>query len=280
MTASSKIWLVTGSSRGLGRAIVETLLEAGQRVAATARKPEQLQDLVDRYGDRLLNLPLDVANQASCGAIVRQTIAQFGCIDFLVNNAGYGDLAAVEDVMLDAFKAQIDTNFFGVVYMSKAVLPYMREQGAGHIFQISSIGGRIGSPGLSAYQSAKWAVGGFSTVLAQEVAPLGIKVTVMEPGGMRTDWAGSSMSIPPVSAPYEPTVGAMAQMLRAYAGKEPTDPSKVARLLMEVAEMEQAPIRLLVGEDAVQYAAAAGKALAESDAEFRHFSESVAWEQR
>jgi NAD(P)-dependent dehydrogenase (short-subunit alcohol dehydrogenase family) len=151
----------------------------------------------------------------------------------------------------------------------------MRKQGAGHIFQISSLGGRIGTPGLAAYQSAKWAVGGFSTVLAQELAPLGIKVTVIEPGGMRTDWAGPSMSIPPISKPYEQTVGAFAQMIRSYAGKEPTDPAKVAQAILKLADMADPPVRILMGSDAVEYASAAARQLAESDAKWRTLSESV-----
>jgi NAD(P)-dependent dehydrogenase (short-subunit alcohol dehydrogenase family) len=176
---------------------------------------------------------------------------------------------------LDVFKAQIDTNFYGVVHVSKAVLPLLRAQGSGHIFQVSSIGGRIGSVGLSAYQSAKWAVGGFSTVLAQEVAPLGIQVTVLEPGGMRTDWAGSSMTIPPISAPYQPTVGAFANMLRAYSGQEPTDPAQVAHAITQLANRPDAPVRLLLGMDATQYAAQAAQALAASDAQWHELSTSV-----
>ncbi|MCG8346206.1 MAG: SDR family oxidoreductase, partial [Chloroflexales bacterium] len=189
MSIISKVWLVTGSSRGLGRAIAQAALNAGHRVIATARKPEQLQDLIDHYGKNILTVELDVTVPAAVNRSVQVAVDTFGRLDVLVNNAGYGDTAAVEDVTLEAFKAQIDTNFYGVVYMTKAALPVMRKQGSGHIFQISSIGGRLASPGLTAYQSAKWAVGGFSLGLAQEVAPLGIKVTVIELGGMRTDWA-------------------------------------------------------------------------------------------
>lgn len=275
MSNISKVWLVTGSSRGLGRAIVQAALDAGHRVVATARKPEQLQHLVDRYGKNVLVAELDVTSPEAAGRCVRTAVDTFGRLDVLVNNAGYGDTAAVEDVTLEAFKAQIDTNFYGVVYMTKAALPVMRRQGSGHIFQISSIGGRLASPGLTAYQSAKWAVGGFSLGLAQEVAPLGIKVTVIEPGGMRTDWAGSSMTIPPISEPYQQTVGAFAKMLREYTGKEPTDPSKVAKVMLKVADMAEPPLRLLMGTDAVMYVGNAARELAESDAKWRPLSESV-----
>jgi NAD(P)-dependent dehydrogenase (short-subunit alcohol dehydrogenase family) len=273
----AKVWFVTGSSRGLGREIVEAALNSGDRVVATARKPEQLKDLSEKFGDRVLALALDVADSADVANAVAEGYKAFGRYDIVVNNAGYGDTASIEDTTLDSFEKQIATNFMGVVYVTKAVLPILREQGSGHIFQVSSVGGRVGSPGLGAYQSAKWAMGGFSTVLAQEVAPLGIKVTVLEPGGMKTDWAGSSMTIPPVSAPYEQTVGAFAKMLRDYSGSEPTDPAKVAKVVLKLANEDAAPLRLLLGTDAVQYSPAAAKALAESDAKWHDLSISVAF---
>jgi NAD(P)-dependent dehydrogenase (short-subunit alcohol dehydrogenase family) len=275
----SKVWFVTGSSRGLGREIVEAALNAGDSVVATARKPEQLNDLSEKFGDRVLALALDVSDSAAVSKAVAAGHKAFGRYDVVVNNAGYGDTASIEDTTLESFEKQIATNFLGVVYVTKAVLPILREQGAGHIIQVSSVGGRVGSPGLSAYQSAKWAVGGFSTVLAQEVAPLGIKVTVLEPGGMKTDWAGSSMTVPPVSAPYEQTVGAFAKMLRGYSGQEPTDPAKVAQVVLKLANQEDVPVRLLLGSDAAQYAPAAAKALAESDQKWHDLSVSVGFAQ-
>lgn len=274
----SKVWFVTGSSRGLGRNIVEVALEAGEMVVATARKPEQLQDLVERYGDQVRTIALDVTNPESATNAVKAAVEAFGRIDVLVNNAGYGDIASVEDVTIDDFKAQIDTNFYGVVYMTKAVLPVMRQQGSGHIIQVSSIGGRSGAPGLAGYQSAKWAVGGFSTVLTQEVAPFGIKVTVLEPGGMRTDWAGTSMTIPPISKPYEQTVGAFVGFLKTIAGNEVSDPVKVAKVIVELIDMPEPPFRLLIGTDAVIVADSCAKSLADSDAKWRSLSESVGFE--
>jgi NAD(P)-dependent dehydrogenase (short-subunit alcohol dehydrogenase family) len=273
----SKVWFVTGSSRGLGRAVVEAALEAGDSVIATARKTEQLRDLVAKYGDRVMPVALDVTDNDAVVNAVKAGYARFGRLDVIVNNAGYGDVAAIEDVTLESFRAQIDTNFFGVVHVTKAVLPILREQGSGHIFQVSSLGGRIGSVGLSAYQSAKWAVGGFSTVLAQEVAPFGVKVTVLEPGGIRTDWAGSSMTIPPISKPYEQTVGRFAEFLRGVTGQEPSDPRKVAGLIVHLAEGGDAPLRLLVGTDAVEYAGKAAAALAESDRKWRELSVSTTY---
>jgi NAD(P)-dependent dehydrogenase (short-subunit alcohol dehydrogenase family) len=271
----AKVWFVTGSSRGLGRQIVEAALNAGDNVVATARRPEQLNDLREKFGDRLLALALDVSDSAAVAIAVAQGLKAFGRYDVVVNNAGYGDTASIADTTLENFQKQIATNFLGVVYVTKAVLPILREQGSGYIIQVSSVGGRVGSPGLAAYQSAKWAVGGFSTVLAQEVAPLGIKVTVLEPGGMKTDWAGSSMTIPPVSAPYEQTVGVFAKMLRDYSGQEPTDPAKVAQVVLKLASQEDVPLRLLLGTDAVQYARAAANTLAESDAKWHDLSVSV-----
>jgi NAD(P)-dependent dehydrogenase (short-subunit alcohol dehydrogenase family) len=276
----SKIWFVTGSSRGLGRAIVENALNAGDGVVAGARKPEQLDDLVAAHGDRVLPVKLDVTSPDNVQDAVGRGLAAFGRYDVVVNNAGYADMAAIEDVTLDDFRAQIDTNFYGVVHVSKAVTPILRKQGGGHVFQISSLGGRIGSAGLAAYQSAKWAVGGFSTVLAQELAPFGVKVTVLEPGGMRTDWAGSSMTIPPISEPYRQTVGAFADMLRnagaETAAANSADPARVAEILADLADRDDAPVRILLGKDAVRYGEAAATALAESDAKWRAVSES-AW---
>ncbi len=274
----SKIWFVTGSSRGLGREIVEAALNAGDRVVATARKPERLNDLSETFGDRVLALALNVSDSAAVAQAVSEGHKAFGRYDVVVNNAGYADTASIEDTTLESFEKQIATNFFGVVYVTKAVLPILREQGSGHIIQVSSVGGRVGSPGLSAYQSAKWAVGGFSTVLAQEVAPLGIQVTVLEPGGMKTDWAGSSMTVPPVSVPYEQTVGAFAKMLRDSSGQEPTDPAKVAQVVLKLANQEDVPVRLLLGSDAAQYAPAAAKALADSDQKWHDLSVSVGFD--
>jgi NAD(P)-dependent dehydrogenase (short-subunit alcohol dehydrogenase family) len=275
----SKVWFVTGSSRGLGRAVVTAALEAGDRVIATARKAASLDDLVARYGERVHPLALDVTDMEQVRRAVRKGREVFGRLDVVVNNAGYADLASIEDVTVDDFRAQIDTNFYGVVHVSKAVLPVLREQGSGHIFQVSSLGGRIGSAGLAAYQSAKWAVGGFSTVLAQEVASFGVKVTVLEPGGMRTDWAGSSMTVPPVSEPYRPTVGAFADMIRKAdpeaARAHSADPARVARTVVELAGGQDVPLRLLLGRDAVQYASAAAEELAASDEKWRPVSESV-----
>jgi NAD(P)-dependent dehydrogenase (short-subunit alcohol dehydrogenase family) len=263
----SKVFLLTGSSRGLGRQIAEAALAAGHRLVATARRPEDLADLAERHGRQVLPVALDVTDPDAAKAAVAVGVAAFGRIDVVVNNAGYANLAAVEDISLTDFREQLDTNLFGVVNVTKAALPTLRGQGGGHIIQVSSIGGRLATAGLSAYQAAKWAVGGFSEVLAREVGPLGIKVTVLEPGGMQTDWAGSSMRVPAVSEPYRATVGVMAA-LHHDGGSPPAlgDPAKVAQVVLAVADMDEPPLRLILGSEAYAYATAAAAVRAHSDA--------------
>lgn len=266
-------WFITGSSRGLGLSIAEAALNLGDSVIATARKPEQLEALVEKYGSsRVLPLALDVVNNDQVIGTVKAGHERFGRIDVVVNNAGYANTTSVEDIDIADFRAQVDANSFGVVHVTKAVLPILRQQGSGHIFQVSSLGGRLGTPGLCAYQSAKWAVGGFSTALAREVAPLGIKVTVLEPGGIRTDWAGSSMHIPAVSEPYKPTVGAFGEILRKMSGTELSLPSKIAGIVLELLKEKTPPLRILIGPDAVEYAGKEAEALAAFDAQWRGLS--------
>ncbi|HEY2478919.1 MAG TPA: SDR family NAD(P)-dependent oxidoreductase [Solirubrobacterales bacterium] len=263
-TPSPTVFFLTGSSRGLGRAIAEAVLGAGHQLVATARNPESVDDLVATHPDQVLAQSLDVTDSAAAEAAIAAGRERFGRIDVVVNNAGYANLAAVEDIALDDFRAQIDTNLLGVVNVTKAALPVLREQGGGHVIQVSSIGGRLATAGLSAYQSAKWAVGGFSSVLAVEVAPLGIKVTVLEPGGMQTEWAGSSMQIPPVSEPYRPTVGRSAAMHNTDTIAL-GDPAKVAQVVLQVAAMDEPPLRLILGSEAYAYATAAARTQAQSD---------------
>jgi NAD(P)-dependent dehydrogenase (short-subunit alcohol dehydrogenase family) len=271
----SQVWFVTGSSRGLGHAIAEAALADGDQVVATARRTAHLDGLVERYRENVRPIALDVTDPEQVHRAVQQGLDAFGRYDVVVNNAGYADVAAIEDVTLENFRAQIDTTFFGVVHVTKAVLPALRERGSGHIFQVSSLSARFAAPGLSAYQSAKWAIVGFSTGLAKEVAPLGIRVTVLEPGAMRTDWAGSSMTIPEVSEPYQQTVGQLATMIRSASGQEPTEPHQVARIVRDLAGRDDAPVRLLIGADAYQYGQEAAKALAESDEKWRGVTESA-----
>jgi NAD(P)-dependent dehydrogenase (short-subunit alcohol dehydrogenase family) len=271
----SKVWFVTGSSRGLGRALVEVALEAGDRVAATARNPERLHDLLDTYGDALLLMRLDVTHYDAAARVVARAKETFGRIDVVVNNAGYSDLGSFEDTTIDSFRTQFDTNFYGVVNVSKAAVPVLREQGSGHIFQVASLSARVSGPGLTAYEAAKWAIAGFSSGLAREIAPFGVKLTILEPGGMRTDWAGSSMTIHQPSVPYQPTIEAFAELVRAGSGHEATDPRRVAQVVRDLADRDDAPVRLLLGADAVPMAQQAAQVLAASDAAWREVSLSV-----
>jgi NAD(P)-dependent dehydrogenase (short-subunit alcohol dehydrogenase family) len=215
----AKTWLVTGSSRGLGRALCEAVLDRGDNLLATARDPEALAGLGEGRPGQLMTAPLDVTNPTQAEAAVAAAIGRFGSLDILVNNAGYVDVGSVEDTPLASFRAQIETNLFGTIIMTKAVIPRMREQRSGHIIQISSVGGRLGAPGRAPYSAAKWAVKGFSEVLAKEMALVGVRVTIVEPGGFRTDFAGALTTIEEGRPEYEEVVGAAARMQRAYNGK-------------------------------------------------------------
>jgi NAD(P)-dependent dehydrogenase (short-subunit alcohol dehydrogenase family) len=272
--SESLVFVVSGASRGLGHEIVRAALHAGHRVIAGARGQSALDGLAAEFAERITVVPLNVTDSAAVQAAVDTAVDRFGRLDVLVNNAGYANMGAIEDVDFDDFSAQLDTNFFGVVRLTRAALPVMREQRAGHIIQISSVGGRMATPGLAAYQSAKWAVGGFSSVLAAEVAPLGIKVTVLEPGGMRTDWAGSSMHIDAIRPEYAETVGRMAALHNGQTTAA-SEPAKVARLVLDVVALDEPPLRLLVGADAYAYATAAGRTLLAEDERWRDLSEST-----
>jgi NAD(P)-dependent dehydrogenase (short-subunit alcohol dehydrogenase family) len=245
----SKVWFVTGSSRGLGLEVARAALAAGHRVVATARNAADLRDLVGAHPESARALALDVTDPRAARVAIEAAVSAFGRIDVVVNNAGYGNVCSIEDMTDADFRAQLETNFFGVVNVTRAALPVLRKQRDGHFLQISSIGGRRGSPGLSAYQSAKWAVEGFSEVLSLETRPLGIRVTIVEPGGFRTDWAGASMRIDPVQSDYEQTVAAFSRNVRQHPAHG--DPAKAAQAILKVAEMRDPPRRLLLGTDAL-----------------------------
>ncbi|MEV0800515.1 oxidoreductase [Kribbella sp. NPDC050281] len=272
----SKIWLITGSSRGLGRALTEAVLAAGDRVVATARKPEQLDDLVAKYGDQVRAVALDVTDAAAARDAVRTALDEFGGLDVVANNAGYANSAAIEETPDEDFRAQIETNLFGVVNVTKAALPVFREQRNGHFLQFSSIGGRVGgTPGMGAYQTAKFAVEGFSEVLNNEVKPFGVKVTIIEPGAFRTDWGGSSMAIAPVGADYDATVGEMNRFRLETDGKQAGDPAKAARAILDIVALDTPPLRLLLGNDALTHADRASRSRAEEAATWAYLSTST-----
>jgi len=264
-----RTWLITGSSRGFGRELAVAALEAGDNVVATARRPDH--GLVEKYGNRALPVTLDVTDPAAAEAAVRQAVDTFGSMDVVVNNAGFGNPGPIETIPMDDFRAQVEANFFGAVYVTRAALPVFRAQRSGHFLQFSSIGGRVGgSAGMGAYQAAKHALEGFSDVLGTEVAPLGIKVTIVEPGPFRTDWGGSSMSFHPVIADYEQTVGRMNEFRRATDGTWAGDPARAARILLNVVDNPQPPMRLLLGAAAVDIAE---RSSAERLAEVRAWAE-------
>lgn len=239
---------------GFGREIAEAALERGDRVLATARNPDQL-DALAAYGDAVVSFALDVTDSAGARRAVDAAISSFGSLDVVVNNAGYAASAAIEEISEESFRDQIETNLFGVVNVTKAALPIFHQQRSGHFLQFSSIGGRVGgSPGLGAYQTAKFAVEGFSEVLNAEAKPLGIKVTIVEPGGFRTDWGGSSMQTSPVGSDYEDTVGAMNRFRESTVSTWRGDPRRAANILVDLVDLDEPPLRLLLGEGAVMSA--------------------------
>lgn len=248
----AKTWLITGASRGIGRRLAEAVLDAGDQVVATARSPQRLDDLVACHGDRIRAVALDVTDAAAASRAVEEATGAFGGLDVVVNNAGYGNSAPIEEMADDDFRAQIETNLFGVVNVTRAALPVLRAQRSGVFVQFSSIGGRVGgTPGMGAYQTAKFAVEGFSEVLANEVAPFGIKVVIVEPGAFRTDWQGSSMRMHPVGPDYEQSVGAIHRYRRETDGTQPGDPARAATIIIDVVRDDDPPRRLLLGSDAV-----------------------------
>jgi NAD(P)-dependent dehydrogenase (short-subunit alcohol dehydrogenase family) len=272
---SDQVWIVTGSSRGLGRAVVDEDLAAGHRVVATARSIESLRDLAGKYGDQVLLAPLDVTDYAQAQAVIQQAVEAFGRIDVVVNNAGYANLVPVAEIDLADFRAQVEAVFFGTVHVTKAALPVFLRQASGHFIQVTSIGGRLTAPGVGAYQSAKFAVEGFSGVVSDEARPLGIKVTLAEPGAMRTDWAGSSMETPRTEPEFDATVGQMARRLRANTGQEPIDPVKVARVFLDIAQLDEPPLHLVLGRSAVDMVAAQMRDLVDRDARWAKVGRSV-----
>ena len=254
MTTQPNTWFITGSSRGFGRSLATAALKAGDRVVATARKPEQLADLVEQFGDRVLPVALDVTDADAAKAAFAAARDKFGRVDVVVNNAGYANLAPIETTDEADFTRQFDTNFWGVYNVSKAALPLLKEQGAGIVIQFSSVGGRVGrTPGLGSYQAAKFAVDGFTRVLAAETAPFGIRYLVVEPGGFATDWAGSSMEVNDIPQDYSQTVGAMAELLRRGTSQV-GDPDRAAEILLRIVQSGDLPTHLLLGAGAARMA--------------------------
>jgi|SRR6185437_17097388 len=240
----SKVWFITGSSRGFGRQFVQAALERGDRVAATARSTHSLADLAGAHGDAILPLSLDVTDKAAVDQVVKRAHEHFGRLDIVVNNAGYGMFGTVEETTEQQVRDQMETNFFGALWVTQAALPLLRARGAGHIVQISSVGGVTAFPNLGVYNASKWALEALSEALAQEVAAFGIKVTLVEPGGFATDWGGSSA----VFAEPMPVYHGLREALAAYwRDVEPGDPAATGAALLKIVDADNPPLRVFFG---------------------------------
>ena len=257
----------------MGRSIAEAALASGDRVVAGARKLEELDPLVDQYGERVSPVTLDVRDEAAAKAAVQRAVDAFGRLYVLVNNAGYQYNAPFEQITSEEFRDVIETCLFGVVYTTRAAVPIMRKQKSGYIFQVSSIGGRITIPGNSPYHAAKWAVGGFSDSLADEVAPFGVKVCTLEPGGMRTNFAKrASTNLPELLPDYESSVGATYKMMASEHGNSESDPKEVADIVIKLANAVHVPKRLILGNEAEKYVKQAETARTEEAAKYRNLT--------
>jgi NAD(P)-dependent dehydrogenase (short-subunit alcohol dehydrogenase family) len=269
-------WFITGSSRGLGRALARAALDAGDHVAATARQPEQLDDLVAEYGKRIHAIALDVTDGEAARSAVAEAHRHFGRLDVIVNNAGYANVSPIETTDEQDFRAQFETNFWGVYHVSKAAIPVLREQGGGLVIQMSSVGGRVGgSPGIASYQAAKFAIDGFSRVLQAETEPFGVKVMVVEPSGFQTDWAGSSMVVHDIPEAYAPTVGAINTRIRQSEDGPAGDPARAAEILVQVAKRHDIPYHLPLGVNAAEMSIRLDEQLLADDRRWRDVSRSA-----
>lgn len=250
---AGRVWFITGCSTGLGHALARRALADGDRVVATARRPQELAALVAAHGGRALALELDVTDAAQREAAVRSALERFGAIDVLVNNAGYGYLVSVEEGEDAAVRAMFETNFFGLAALTRAVLPSMRARRRGHVINISSVGGLVGYPGSGYYAATKFALEGLSEALAAELEPLGLRVTVIEPGPFRTDWAGRSLQVGPETiADYAATAGARRATITGYSGRQAGDPERAAAAIVQVAGAAQPPLHLVLGRSGLE----------------------------
>lgn len=247
----SKVWFVTGASKGFGREFVLAALERGDQVAATARNVAALSDVVDQYGDAVLPLQLDVTNRDQVFAAVKSAHENFGRLDVVINNAGYGLFGTVEEITEQQLRDQLETNLFGVFHVTQAVLPILREQGSGHIVQISTIGGVAAFPSLGGYHASKWALEGMTESLSQEVAGFGIKVTLVEPGGFDTDWGSASATVAEALPVYAPLHDAMAEQMGSMSQPKPVG---FGSAILKVVDAEKAPLRVFFGEAPTQIA--------------------------
>ncbi len=252
---AEKVWFITGTSRGFGREWAIAALERGDKVAATARDTDTLNDLVEKYGDALLPIQLDVTDRDADFAAVKQAHDHFGRLDIVVNNAGYGHFGFIEELTEQEARAQLETNVFGALWVTQAALPYLRAQRSGHIIQVSSIGGITAFQNVGIYHASKWALEGFSQALAQEVAPFNVHVTLVEPGGFDTDWAGPSSKRSTPLPDYQ-EVHEAADRARAQRVSKPGDPKASAAAILKVVDAQEPPLRVFFGEAPLQLAKA------------------------
>jgi NAD(P)-dependent dehydrogenase (short-subunit alcohol dehydrogenase family) len=251
----SKTWFITGTSRGFGREWAIAALDRGDRVAATARDTSSLDDLVGKYGDAILPIALDVNDREADFAAVAAAHEHFGRLDVVVNNAGYGHFGFIEEISEDEARAQLETNLFGALWVTQAALPFLREQGSGHIVQVSSIGGISAFPMVGIYHASKWALEGFSQALAQEVTDFGIHVTLIEPGGFSTDWAGDSARRSEPNPAYD-EIRDKTQQWRATRNAKPGDPAASAAAILEIVDADEPPLRVFFGAAPIEMAKA------------------------
>ncbi len=244
---TQKTWFITGTSRGFGREWTIAALDRGDRVAATARNISTLDDLVEKYGDALLPIALDVTDREADFAAVKQAYDHFGRLDVIVNNAGYGQFGFVEELSEAEFRDQLETNVFGAMWVTQAALPFLREQRSGHILQVSSIGGITAFAGIGAYHASKWALEGFSQALAQEVADFGIHVTIIEPGGYATDWAGDSAKRTEPIAAYDAFREKVDEDRKSRNSAGPGDPTASAAAVLAIVDADEPPLRVFLG---------------------------------
>ena len=253
MSNLNKVWFITGSNSGFGRSLTEAVLAKGYKVVATTRHPEEIEDLVKQYPDTVKAVTLDITKSEEIKSAIDTALSTFGQIDVLVNNAGFGTLGAVEEISEDKARYQFEVNCFGTLNLTKALLPHFRQRKSGHILNVSSVGGFTSFPGTGIYCATKFAIEGYSEALAKEITPLGIKLTLVEPGAFRTDFAGDSLATPENTIDdYEETAHKFVKMLEETSGEESGDPDKAAQAMIKVVESDNPPMRLVLGEDALK----------------------------
>ena len=250
---TNKVWFITGSNSGFGRSLTEAVLEKGYKVVATTRHPEEIEDLVKQYPDTVKAVSLDITKADEINSAIDTALQTFGQIDVLVNNAGFGTLGAVEEIEDKQVRQQFEVNCFGTLNLTKALLPHFRQKKSGHILNVSSVGGFTSFPGTGIYCATKFAIEGYSEALAKELTPLGIELTLVEPGAFRTDFAGDSLATPEnLIDDYQETAHKFVKMQEEMSGEQPGDPDKAAQAMIKVVESDNPPMRLVLGEDALK----------------------------